>query len=56
MIEEFCSLIGKKGILGYTQPKEVVPDYTFSWWLALCKKKLSYQLILYKYIDDQRIL
>ena len=40
---------------GHIQPKVVVSNPSFSWWLSPCKKT-RYQLISSRYIDDQRIL
>ena len=44
-----------RGTTGHLQPKEVVKDANFSWWVIPCKK-VRYQLILSQDIVDQRIL
>ena len=54
MITESCNLI-TKGATGHTQKKAVASNATFCLWLTP-HKKLWYQLILSRDIDNQRIL
>ena len=54
MIKEFCDPIGQTHS-AHTQPKVVIWNATFPWYLSL-SKKLRYQLILLRDINDQRIL
>ena len=40
----------------HTQPKVVVSNAIFPWWLTACIKKLQYNLILSQDFDNQRII
>ena len=52
MIKESCNLIGQEAQL--TRPS-LISDANFPWWISP-RKKLRDQLILFRDIDEQRIL